>query len=55
MRSIYNSGHEEAMARLLEFAATEYYAATVRSGYEVQDICTSGQKIEINMKKVEKK
>jgi len=48
----YNSGHEEAMTRLLQFAATEFYAASVRSGYVVKDIETSGQEITIRMKKV---
>lgn len=51
----HSSGHEETMVDLLTIIANHYYAAAVAAGYEVDEIATSGQLIQIKMVKVKKK
>ena len=52
MKAGYNTGREEMAGRMLEFAANEFYAASVAAGYEVKDLDYSGRVLTIRFKKV---
>lgn len=55
MKAGYNTGREEMAARMLEFAATEFYAASVAAGYVIKDYEYSGHTITIRFKKADQK
>ena len=55
MKSVWNTGREEMAGRMLAFAANEYYAASVASGFEINEVECSARVLTIKFKKIGEK